>query len=393
MLTSPSTLKQNRQEIKRSSELSSWQSAFGFVFLSFCITRFVILIVLQGIAPHLPLSAAVHDLQPFGMEQNFKPQMGWELFTHWDGKWYEDITTNGYTYDAKDLNQLYSIVFLPMYAVVSNFVMRFGLPFEVAGTLVNNVCFFGANYVLYRWVEEFHGVRLARWTVVAMTCFPASMFGMTAYTDGLFMLSTGISLRAFDRGQYALATLSGMVASTTRMFGFALIPTFLIRSWQQRRSISAYLAGLVMPGGLILFLVYCKVVHGDFMATFHAQKPWLWGHANWTTVVTKLFASSGMAADSWMQIITFWGFVVTLWLLRRQLHPTLWMYGMSSIGLLLLASSTDGIVRYVYDVLTFPVALGYVLMKYPKIRIPMIAMFTLIMSVFAIRFVWWSFVA
>ncbi len=382
-------MEQSRQETER----SSWQSAFQFVFLSFVITRIVIFIVLQGIAPHLPLSLGVHELPPFGMVPDYKPQMGWELFTHWDGKWYEDISTNGYTYNAQDLNQLYSIAFLPMYAVVSNLVMRLGLPFEIAGTLVNNVCFLGANYVLYRWVEEFHGVRLARWSIIAMTCFPTSMFGMTAYTDGLFMLSTTFSLRSFDRGNYFLATLSGMVAAATRMFGLALIPTFLIRAWQQRRSFGAYLAGLIIPGGLVLFLIYCQVVHGDFLATFHAQKPWLWGHANWVTVVTKLWQSRGTAPDSWMQILTFWGYVVTLCLLRRQFNPTLWVYGMSSIGLLLLASSTDGIVRYVYDVSAFPVALGYVMMQYPKVRIPMIAIFTLIMSVFAIRFVWWNFVA
>lgn len=41
-----------------------------------------------------------------------------------------------------------------------------------------------------------------------------------------------MSLRAFDKGQYGLASLSGMVAATTRMFGLALIPTFLIRAWQ-----------------------------------------------------------------------------------------------------------------------------------------------------------------
>jgi Gpi18-like mannosyltransferase len=193
--------------------LSSWQSALWFVCWSFLISRIVILIVFQGIAPYVPMPPPPEILQPLGWVADYKSQMGWELFTHWDGKWYEDIATRGYTYDAKDLTKIYSIAFLPMYAATTNLVMRLGLPFAIAGTLVNNLSFLGANYVLYRWVEEFHGRRLAQWSTIAMTCFPYSIFGTVAYTDGLFLVSTTISLRAFDKGQYGLAALSGMVAS------------------------------------------------------------------------------------------------------------------------------------------------------------------------------------
>jgi len=37
--------------------------------------------------------------------------------------------------------------------------MTLGLPFNVAGTLVNNVAFLSALLVLYCWVEERHGKR------------------------------------------------------------------------------------------------------------------------------------------------------------------------------------------------------------------------------------------
>ncbi len=378
------------------ASLSSWQSAFKFVGLSFLISRIVILIVFQGIAPHIPMPPPPDILQPLGMDGVVKPQMGWELFTHWDGKWYEDIATRGYTYDGKDLTKIYSIAFLPMYAALCNLVMRLGLPFAIAGTLVNNLCFLGANYVLYRWVEEFHGRRLAQWSTIAMTCFPYSLFGSMAYTDGLFMVTTTISMRAFDKGQYGLAALSGMVASATRMFGLALVPTFLIRAWQQRRSrrsIVAYGAGLAVPIGLLLFLLYCQVVHGDFLATFHAQKPWLSAQTTWPMVAAKLVTRRLMSPDSWLRVIVFWGSAVMFWRLRRQLNPTLWIYGLSSIVLLLISGATDGIVRYVYDISSFSVILGYGLMKYPKIRIPAIVLFTAMMSSIAIRFAWWNFIA
>ncbi len=380
-------------QIKNPSPLSSWQSAFQFVFLSFLLSRIVILVVFQGLAPHISMPAPPDIVPPFGGSDNFQPQMGWELFTHWDGKWYEDIATKGYTYQATNLTKLYSIVFLPMYPVVSNLVMRLGLPFPIAGTLVNNLCFLGAAYVLYRWVEEFHGQRLAQWTTIALTCFPYSMFGTMAYTEGLFFLSTTISLRAFDKGQYWLAALSGMIAATTRMFGLALAPTFWIRAWQQRRPIAAYATGVAVPVGLVLFLLYCLVTYGDLLATFHAQKPWLTFQTTWSMVFLKLWKRRLISPDSWLRVLTFWGSAVVFWTLRRQLNPTIWIYGLSSIGLLLLSGATDGIVRYVYGITSFSVILGYGLMKYPKVRIPAIVIFTLMMSSIAIRFAWWNFIA
>ena len=378
-----------------SSQLShsSWLSAIQFVGLSFLISRIVILIVFQGLAPHIPMPAPLDMLTPLGSVPNFKPEAGWSLFTHWDGKWYEDIATRGYTYNAKDLTQIYSIAFLPMYPAVCNLVMRLGLPFAIAGTLVNNLFFLGAAYVLYLWIEEFHGRRLAQWTTIALTCFPYSMFGSMAYTEGLFFLSTTVSLRAFDKGQYRLASLSGMVAATTRMFGLALVPTFLIRAWQQRRSIAAYGAGLAVPLGLVIFFFYCQVVHGDFLATFQAQKAWLTHQNTWVQVAQKLWDRRLWSPDSWLRVIVFLGSAIAFWTLRRQLNPTIWVYGLSSIGLLLLSGASDGIVRYVYGITSFSVILGYGLMKYPIVRLPALVSSVLVMSSIAIRFAWWNFIA
>ena len=382
-------------ELHSDSDLpnSSWLSALQFVGLSFLISRIVILIVFQGLAPHIPMPPPLDMLPPLGSVPNFKPEVGWDLFTHWDGKWYEDIATRGYTYNAADLSKIYSIAFLPMYPILCNLAMRLGLPFAIAGTLVNNVCFLGAAYVLYLWIEEFHGRRLAQWTTIALTCFPYSMFGSMAYTEGLFFLSTTVSLRAFDKGQYGLASVSGMVAATTRMFGLALVPTFLIRAWQQRRSIAAYGAGLAVPLGLVMFFIYCQVIHGDFLATFQAQKAWLTYQTTWVHVAKKLWERQLWSPDSWLRVLVFWGSAIAFWRLRRQLNPTIWIYGLSSIGLLLLSGAADGIVRYVYGITSFSVILGYGLMKYPIVRIPAIALFTAVMSSIAIRFAWWNFIA
>ena len=376
------------------SKSSSWRSGLAFVFWSWLISRIVIIFVIQVIAPMLPMQSPIPEIVPLGRTvEPFTPTMGWELFTHWDGKWYEDIATRGYTYDAKDLTKIYSIAFLPAYSILCNLGMRTGLPFAIVGTIINNVCFFWAACTMYRWVEEIHSTKLARWTTIALTCFPYSMFGTVAYTEGLFLLSTTASLRAFDRRNYIKASLWGSIATTTRMFGLALAPTFILAAWQQRRSWAAYAAGIGTLGGFGLYLIYCQVYHGDFLANFHSQTPWLDIQQTWPLLYKKLIARRFMSPDSILRVLMFWGSGVLFWVLRREFNATALLYAFSSLGLLLYSNATDGIVRYVYGISSFSILLGYFLMQFPRIRIPLITAFTVMMVSIATRFTWWHFIA
>jgi len=57
-----------------------------FVIAMWFLSRLVIAIGMQVIAPLLyPLP----NLPPFVV--GFVPKSGWELFSHWDGKWYVEI--------------------------------------------------------------------------------------------------------------------------------------------------------------------------------------------------------------------------------------------------------------------------------------------------------------
>jgi Mannosyltransferase (PIG-V) len=372
-----------------------WRSTLVFVFLCWLITRIVIVLVIQVVSPMLPLQSPTDvTVVPLGGPDGpFYPKMGWELFTHWDGKWYEDIATRGYTYDAKNLKETYSIAFLPAYSILCNLGMRMGLPFAVVGTLINNGCFLWAAYVMYRWVEEMHSTKLARWTTIALTCFPYSMFGTTAYTEGLFLLSTTASMRSFDRREYWKASLWGMVATTTRMFGLALAPTFILVAWRQRRSIAAYAAGIGTLSGFVLYLIYCQVYHGDFLANFHAQESWLGMQQTWPLLYKKLLARRFMSPDSILRVLMFWGSGVAFWVLRQEFNATALIYGFCSLGLLLYSNATDGIVRYVYGISSFSILLGHFFIRFPKLRIPLLMIFTAMMVSIASRFTWWNFIA
>ena len=72
-----------------------------FVVTMWLLSRLVIVAVMQLIAPLLRTSI----MQRSG---NFVPTIGWELFSHWDGEFYQHIATVGYEYahDAKQSKAL-----------------------------------------------------------------------------------------------------------------------------------------------------------------------------------------------------------------------------------------------------------------------------------------------
>ncbi|MEG4291966.1 hypothetical protein Q5692_24615 [Microcoleus sp. C2C3] len=75
-----------------------------FVIAMWFLSRSVIAIGMQVIAPWfdpLPNSQSFVPGPLPGSQRfvpGFIPKSGWELFAHWDGQWYTDIATVGYTY-------------------------------------------------------------------------------------------------------------------------------------------------------------------------------------------------------------------------------------------------------------------------------------------------------
>jgi Gpi18-like mannosyltransferase len=122
-----------------------------------------------------------------------KPTVSWEVFSWWDSLLYKQIAISGYEYanDGKGHN----VAFFPVFPLVIRGVMTLGLPFEVAGILVNNLAFLGALIVLYYWVEERHTRSTARWATAVLAWCPLSLFGTVIYQRGCICYSVQLQCR------------------------------------------------------------------------------------------------------------------------------------------------------------------------------------------------------
>ncbi|WP_016872447.1 mannosyltransferase family protein [Chlorogloeopsis fritschii PCC 9212] len=364
---------------------------------------------------------------------------GWDVFDAWDSIHYRSIATSGYEYMADGKG--HNIAFFPLFPLIVRGVMSLGFPFEVAGTLVNNIAFIAALYCVYLWVKESHSIQAARWATAVLAWCPPSLFTAVIYTEGLYLLLSTMALRTFEEHQYSWTALCGAMATATRPTGIVLIPTFLIAAWKERRSPIAYSAALATSTGSLLFSVYCALEFDDPLAFIHAQRGWRatlgfdwlgWlkmlmqitvGTTNWNHGYLKnplhplLFAiivALGyllwryrqqwgaakvdygfailflflwiLAGDPLINTVSVLGGAYLLWYLRKQLTLVTVIYGFCALGLILVSGGTWSLNRIAYGIVSLSIALGVLLSRQPRWGYLTMFFFAILLASFSVRF-------
>jgi Gpi18-like mannosyltransferase len=405
-----------------------WRNDFLYPVGIWLTSRMLIWMAMLLIAPFLSAPSG-------GIAATF----GWGVFDAWDSVHYRAIATSGYEFvdDAKGHN----VAFFPLFSLIIRGVMAVGLPFDVAGTLVNNVAFLTALYCLYFWVKEQHGKDSARWATAVLAWCPFSIFAAVIYTEGLYLLLSTATLRAFDKRQYGWTAFWGAMATATRPTGIALIFALAIASFKQRRPFIAYVASFATAIGLLSFSLYCAIKFGDPLAFIHAQRGWrpslgfYWqgwwkilvqiivGTTNWkhgalkdplhpllftiivafgyflwrfrqkldsakvnygfATLVLLLWL---LAGDQLINTVSIFGGIYLLWHLRSQLTPVTLIYGLCGLGLILISGGNWSLSRLAYGIVSLSVALGVLLSRHHRWGYLTLLFFAILLTSFSIRF-------
>lgn len=409
---------------KQGEQKPLWREALVFAIAMWAGSRLVILIAMLLLAPALPAPEAT--VTP-----------GWQLFAHWDGEHYQSIATKGYRF--RDDGKGYNVAFFPLFPLLMRGAMTLGLPAAAAGTVINNLAFLGAMVVLYLWVAERHDRRAARWATAALAWCPFSLFGTVVYTEGLFLLGSTAALRAFDQRQYRWAAVWGALTTAMRPPGIALIPTFLVIAWREKREPAAYLAALLSSAGLLLYVLYCGLQFNQPLAFVLAQRGWrspqdFVGEAwvdLWTTVLIgpvnedkgwltdpwyplamlliglmagllwryrRRFAKTGYAACGlvvllWLvggapliNVVVVFGGAYLIWRLRRSLSPVALVYAGFSWAIIFSSGRTTSAERYAYGAVTLAIAFGLLLSRYPRWGRATLLFFAILLASYSVRF-------
>jgi Gpi18-like mannosyltransferase len=355
-----------------------------FVIAMWLLSRSVIAIGMQIIAPLVCKNPPVYAIRPpLGFVSGFLPKSGWELFSHWDGKWYVQIANLGYSY--ADDGQHHSVAFYPLFPLLMSGLTTLGMQVEVAGVLINSLAFLGALALVYFWVEERYDAGAAKWTTAVLAWCPFSLFCTVIYTEGLFLFLTASALRAFERGEYIWAAFWGALTTATRGPGVALIPTFLLTAWREKRPPLAYAAGFASAIGFFSFSLYCAIRFGDALAFVHVQKSWV--QPTWLEIFKDFFSFRLQAVS---KVVMIFGGGYLLWYLRKRLSITVLCFGFCSLALLINSGALQSVHRYAYGIVSLSIGLGLVLSSQPRWGYAVMTLFATFLLYMAVKFAAWA---
>jgi hypothetical protein len=183
-----------------------------------------------------------------------------------------------------------------------------------------------------------------------LALFPTSYFFSLPMTESLFLMLSAGSLLAAARQKWWAAGVAGGLASATRVIGICLLPVLLLLPQQRReRTTWQQLWLLLVPIGLVAFIVFLYMRTGDPIGFIHAQT--LWGrHASATFIDTSVLPKGLMISKPWnfVALNVAAGLLMTAagisFLVRRQWSFA--AYTLLSVAIPLSSGSLQSMARY-----------------------------------------------
>lgn len=205
----------------------------------------------------------------------------------WDSVWYLKIAHDGYySQQSSGMFPLY-----PLLIRIGSVVLRSEL---IVGVAISLASFVAALYLLDRLIRLDFDQQIARTALLLIIFFPVALFFSAVYTESLYLLVSVAAIYAARQDRWGWAGVLGALASATRSEGILILAPLLFiylygpraraqravvtAWWMPRYRVTPALGWLALvPAGVGSYLAYLGVVHGQPLATFHAQEVY-WGH-------------------------------------------------------------------------------------------------------------------
>ena len=321
-----------------------------------------------------------------------EPNSIMNLFFKWDSQWYMDIIYNGYVYVP---GQESSIGFFPLYPMLvklASFV--FGNP-KLMGFLISNVALFLACIYMYKLVKLDYKDKkedIALKSVFYMLIFPLTFFFSIFYTEGLFMFLVISCFYYARKKQWMIAGILGFFLSLTRSLGvFVFIPILveyldIDYPFKIKKKVKKDVLWLLLiPAGLLSFMLYCYIKFGSFLTYFHSK-------AAWGNQFSSVFTTLGTITryGLFYKIIFLSSIILTLiiiiYLIYSGARFSYVVYCLLFLYLYLSAGILEGIPRYIS--ILFPLYLGIALASRKKYLEYIFVLFSMmLLTLFLILFV------
>ncbi|MEW9586338.1 hypothetical protein [Paraburkholderia sp. DGU8] len=328
-----------------------------------------------------------------------------DAFCRWDCTWYQTIFERGYDLapnfgpggagspHAHVRGDAANWAFFPLYPLSTRILAHLsGLAPLACGYLLSNAAFLGALYFLYCTMSRIATPQTARFSVLATALAPWSLYFAVPYTEALYLLLMLMALESAAAGRWITAGVTLVALSATRNLGVLMAVPLMIIAVQQfgwpalltlrAETQSAWLALLMAPLGLALFMLFLHARVGDSLAFMHIQLAW-GRHVGNPLVVESRALLSGQPDQIYYALSALLGLAATLYLLRNGRLGDAFIL---ATGILIpLSTLVYSMPRYVFTLYSIPLALGLATENRPKLRVVVLAVFAGLL-VLAVRF-------
>jgi hypothetical protein len=279
-----------------------------------------------------------------------------------DVNWYIGIAEHGYEQGPFNADVPRNWAFFPLFPLSLRLASYVTGEFVLTGMLLSHLFFLLALFCLHR-VCLLFGLSDADAdrALFYLAVFPTSYFFSLPLPESLFLMLTVGSFYFAKRERWWLAGLCGAFASATRTTGILLFPVLALLYWQRYRPLRPWrkdvLALLLIPGGLLSFMIYLRVTTGNALAFKGAMAAW--GRKT-GLVVGPLFdylSHPGEVAAHWdFRFLNFAAAIIVLVcgiVLMRRRQYVLAVYTLASVLVALSSALLQSQARYAMVV--FPV--------------------------------------
>lgn len=188
-------------------------------------------------------------------------------WANFDGEHYMSIAMQGYHSLEQAFFPLYPmLIFLGKWLLPNNFVST-----AVVGLLISNLAFIAALIMLYKLVRLDYSEKISWMTIVLILIFPTAFYFGALYTESLFLFLSVATFYFSRKEKWWLAGIFGLLASSTRVFGILLLPTLLLDLLMEKKSVKLWYPILIIPLGLIIYMIYLYMTLGDPLAFYNLQ--------------------------------------------------------------------------------------------------------------------------
>lgn len=188
-------------------------------------------------------------------------------WANFDGEHFIAIAQFGY--------QQYTHAFFPLYPKIISLIKFIPkatmLHLAVTGLIVSSVSFIGALILFYKLLKLDYAPKFSLGVITILLLFPTAYYFNAVYSESLFLMLVTGSFLFFRKKHYFWAGVFGFLASLTRIFGVLLFASFLIEVFVYKIPLKRSFWILLIPCGLLTYMVYLYYSIGDPLAFYNLQ--------------------------------------------------------------------------------------------------------------------------